>query len=144
MHIYRSWRQFFVLAAAASALLTASAANAAPAPAANPLGAIVDSVAGSQVIQVAGCHANKQFHMVFAWGHPAWHRHGAGCQPIPALGPVPGVHCHANWQKHAHPGHGSKWHRHAAGNCHWTQGFVGGGPGGGCVKIGSVWICAAP
>lgn len=127
------------LIAAAVSLWLPVASSAAPLNTASQLKHALDDAAPSRLIQVAGCHANPQYHMVYAWGHKALHRHGPACKPIAVL-----AHCHKAFQKHHHPGKGSKWHHHVGPGCHWSKGQIGGGPGVGCIKIGAVWICAAP
>lgn len=133
-----------VLAVAAAAvsfsLLAISAAVSGPLTGVKPLKDAADSIASSRVIEVAGCHANAQHHMVYLWGKKAWHRHGPNCAPLPVV-VAPPKHCHKSYQKHHHFGRGSQWHRHAGPDCHWSKGAVGKGPGVGCIKIGAVWIC---
>lgn len=152
--------------AAAGALILAGLFVSSPAvnagAAATVLGGINAATGnGDGLVQkVSGCHRHPEYHHVYLWGYPAWHRHGGNCAPIPASPPVyappayppypgygaPGfgapAYCHGNWQNHFHPGFGYGWHRHAGPNCKPVRGRRWrSGPKTGCVNIAGIWIC---
>lgn len=128
----------------ATALMLAGLATGLAAPAAamplSTLGASgkaqISKQGDSLATKVAGCHQSGQYHMVFRWGYPAWHRHRPNCRPVAVR------HCHRGFRHHFHPGYGNVWHKHVGPNCVPFRGQVWqGGPRHGCVKIGGLWIC---
>lgn len=81
--------------------------------------AIANVSAPSLIQKVSGCHQNRQYHMVYKWNTPAWHRHRRNCAPVAANPPAPATtHCHRGWQSHPHPAQGGRGsHRHVGPNC---------------------------
>ena len=148
-------KMFGKTAAAAAALagLAMFAGSVGATPLSNPGSSVKGGISqfrSGLVHKVYGCHPNKQHHMVYLWGYPAWHRHKQGCGPVPAnppgYAPGPsfggGYYCHRNWQSHFHPGWGGGWHRHSKYKCRPVRGRRWkGGSRRGCVKIGNIWIC---
>lgn len=102
-----------------------------------------DAPSRSLVHKVSGCHRDREYHMVYLWGYPAWHRHRSNCAPVAANPPSGGgYYCHRNWENHYHRGSGTGWHKHVGQNCVVRQGSQWrGGPKTGCIKLGGIWIC---
>ncbi len=107
----------FVLAGLLSQLSTAKATPVSSA--ANSSGLAINSSTSGLLHKASGCHRSRQYHMVFLWGYPAWHRHRAGCAPIAAYPPGRAVvWCHRGWRNHVHPAWGGGgWHRHVGPKC---------------------------
>lgn len=93
------------------------------------------------VVQVRGCHSEREYHYVPELGRSAWHYHRrSSCRPVEV--PRAERDCHRHAERHYLRGYGHVVHRHVGSDCrvrilrqsdYYRPGT--------CIRIGPITFC---